>query len=571
MGSLGGKGYLAILTALAAIPVLAAFARAVGHGWWPEGDDAMLGLKIADVFSSNPPTMGMRSTAGNADPMLASHHPGPMALYLLALPAALFGFHPIGLLIGVAAMHIALIVGTCVVAERRGGPRLALMSLIAVVAIQWAVGTEALFRPLNPYPASIGVLLLLLLTWSLLVGDTACSWLFVMTASLIAQANLAFLPLVTGLSLIVVIAAVRKWYRAGRRRPRWLSPAILSHQNRHARRALVALVLCWLPVVIETMTYANSNAAQVLRYVLSDADKAPLGWGAMLGALLPQLVPLPGGFSAGHALFAERSDIMLLLGSAVIAVLVVLTTPFATVRWPSWRPEHRAWALVAVVSLLLVAWSGASAPTSLVGVAWYWLLPIWPCVAFAWLVIVSAILDTRRRPRTGSKRDMAQAHGRVVPSPRWRAVAGVSLALLAVIAVQSPVPLTWRDLAGREASALVVDAVTERAPDADAVQIKSGGGWTAWANVLPAISYRLRMQGYAVYSVSHWPLPEDVDFRSADNAPTTALQLLVLERDESGAWRGSPEGHGWQLLGTIAARPSVGQAEVAIHMRVPKT
>lgn len=559
---------LVLLTCIAALPVLVAFARAVAHGWWPEGDDAVLGLKVADVFSSNPPTMGMRSTAGNADPMLASHHPGPMAIYLLAIPTGLAGLHPIGLLVGAAAIHIALIVGTCIVAHRRGGPRLALMSLIAVLAIQWAVGAEALFRPLNPYPASLGVLLLLLLAWSLLVGDTPCSWGFVATASLIAQANLAFLPLVAGLSFMVVITALRRWHRSGRRRPRWLWPAIARRDSRHSRRTIIALVLCWLPVLVETLRFKDSNVLQILRYVTSDADKDPLGWSAMIGAFLPQLVPLPGGFSAGDALFEDRIDVMVVLGGLVVVTLAVLATPFATVRWPAWRQESRTWALVALIALILVGWSGASAPTSLVGVAWYWLLPIWPCAVFAWLVIVSAVLDTRRPHRSGSQQPVKYAVRRTSqPKTGGRKAVVLAMILLAVIAVRSPVPLTWRDLAGKQASAIVLEGVRGLAPAPHPIQVTSGGGWTAWASVLPAVSYRLRSEGYPVYSVSHWPLPEDVTFRAAENAPVDSVQIHVVERDANGSWQGSPEGDGWRLIGTIEGRPEAGQAEVAIHMR----
>ena len=124
---------------------------------------------------------------------------------------------------------------------------------------------------------------------------------------------------------------------------------------------------------------------------------------------------------------------------------------------------------------------------------------------------------------------------------------------------------------GRQASALVLDELKGLAPAQHPVQITSGGGWTAWASVLPAVSYRLRSEGYAVYSVTHWPLPEDVTFRAAANAPVDSLQILVLERNADGSWLGAPEGDGGRLVGTLQGRPTVGQSEVAIHIRSAAT
>lgn len=560
--------FLIFVTVIATLPVLAAFSKAVAHGWWPDGDDAILGMKVADVFSSHPPTTGMRSTSGNADPSLSSHHPGPMAIYLLAIPAGLLSFHPTGLLIGTALIHIGLIVGVCIVARRRGGTQLVLLALAAALVVQWAVGPEALFRPLNPYPASIGVLLLLLLTWSLLVGDTACAWGFVIVASLVAQANLAFLPLVAVLTVVVVLAAVFRWSREKDRPPARHAFGIGRGASRSSRIAVAAFVLCWLPALVETVTFKDSNPLQIFRYIVSGVDKDQMGWGPMLKAFVPQLVPLPGGFSAGQDVLLERSGLMTVLGVVVLAALVLVALP-----WPrslaSWSdPLLRTAARVVLVALAVFGWSFASAPMSVVGVPFYWLLPVWPIVTFAWVVLASAALRVAARlvARRHSPTQSTQPWWRAAPGRRLSAVV---LGVLAIVATQSPVVLAWKDGPGRGASAIVDEAFSAHTPPPAPVRVTSGGGWGAWASVVPAVSYHLRAQGYEVYSITNWPLPEDVTHRWATKAPVKATQIFILEKGADGQWIGAVDGAGWRQIGTVKGKPTTGEGEMAIFLRTP--
>ncbi|KGN34377.1 hypothetical protein N802_12010 [Knoellia sinensis KCTC 19936] len=559
--------YVILLTVIATVPVLAAFLKAVAHGWWPDGDDAILGMKVADVFSSHPPTMGMRSTSGNADPSLASHHPGPMAMYLLAIPAGLFGFHPIGLLLGSALTHIALIVGVVIVARRRGGMTWVLMALTAVLVIQWAVGPEALFRPLNPYPASIGVFLLLLLTWSLVVGDTACAWGFVLVASLVAQANLAFLPLVVALTLLVVVTALLRRRRSPSRGSIWAGLGLGRGASRTSRLAAGALVLCWLPPLVEMVTYRKSNPLQVASYIFSGVDKDQMGWASALKAFLPQLVPFPGGFSSANNALIERSGLWVVLGLVVVAMLAGLAVPAAE-QLPGWDSPHRMAAVVALVALVLVGWSFASAPTSVVGVPFYWLLPIWGCVTFAWLVLGSAVFRAARHIAS-ARRGRAAAPAAPAAAVPARGVSVVLLGILAIVATQSPVVLTWRDEPGRKASAIVAEEYSSHTPPPHPVRVTSGGGWVAWASVAPAIAYQLRARGYDVYSMTDWPLPEDVSFRHATKAPTNSSQIFVREKAANGQWVGEPDGSGWRLLGTVEGKPVTGQGELEVYLREP--
>jgi hypothetical protein len=553
--------YLVLLTLIAMVPVVVAGIRAAAHGWWPEGDDAMIGLKVADVVSSHPPTMGMRSTSGNVDPTLSSHHPGPMVFYLLAIPAALAGYHPIGLILGMVLIHAALIVGVCIVAHRRGGTLLAFMAMTAVLVVQWTVGPEALFRPLNPYPASIGVFLLLLLTWSLLAGDTTCAWGFVVVASLVAQANLAFVPLAGAMALMVTINAVAGWARKDNRPPAWHAFGIGREASPVGRRALIAFILCWLPAMVEVLTYKDNNVIQVLRYLTSSVEKDTLGWTQVLKTLLPQLAPFPGGFSSANGVFVERPGVMVTLGGVLLLALALLSTPVATAKWTWWRKEHRLASLVVLVALAFVAWSAASAPQGSVGVSWYWLLPVWPTITFAWMVVVWAVI---LRTRAGNRKLMSGWPR--TSQDRW--TSAVVLGVVAVAATQSPVVLSWKDRPSREASAIVTQELAKYASPPAPVQVKTGGGWVAWASVGPAVSYNLRSKGFQVYSVSYWPFREDVSFRYLEIAPPSSTQILILEKSQ-GQWLGKAEGPGWRQIGTVAGQPATGEGELAIYLRTP--
>lgn len=141
---------LAVVAVLAA-PVIAAV-QAISHGWQPNGDDATIALRSAGILDGHLPVTGMRSTAGDGvDEALSTHHLGPLQFYLLVIPLALAGGSAAGIAAGGALIASVASVLSVVWSRRLGGALAVVVFTGGVLLTQWAIGTDALFRPFNPF------------------------------------------------------------------------------------------------------------------------------------------------------------------------------------------------------------------------------------------------------------------------------------------------------------------------------------------------------------------------------------------------------------------------------------
>ena len=93
-------------------PTIVAALSLLGRHWHPAADLAIQVLQIDDVGGRHTPLTGAHSRYG-------WDHPGPLLFWLLAPFDWLFG--TTGILVGVAVLNAAAIVGALVVARRRGG------------------------------------------------------------------------------------------------------------------------------------------------------------------------------------------------------------------------------------------------------------------------------------------------------------------------------------------------------------------------------------------------------------------------------------------------------------------
>src|SRR4051794_18382500 len=80
------KGPLFAAGTLAALPVILSTIHALAIGWTPVGDDAVIATRSYDVFTGHSPLVGQYSAASGVLGE-ASHSPGPLLYWLLAIPA----------------------------------------------------------------------------------------------------------------------------------------------------------------------------------------------------------------------------------------------------------------------------------------------------------------------------------------------------------------------------------------------------------------------------------------------------------------------------------------------------
>lgn len=196
----------------AVVPIVVAVVRAVARGWFPIGDDALLALRAADVFTHHHPLLGSWTSASLA---LGTdvNNPGPLYDDLLApfmwLIGRPFGYAA-GVAIGVGAINAAAVIGSLVVAARLGGWHTERWMLLLVTALTWSMGSELLFDIWQPHALLLPFVLLVVLTVGVASGDAALGPLWIGVLSLVVQTHIGYAYVVAALVLLVVVAwAVR--------------------------------------------------------------------------------------------------------------------------------------------------------------------------------------------------------------------------------------------------------------------------------------------------------------------------------------------------------------------------
>lgn len=494
---------LAVLAVLIA-PALAAI-QALAHGWQPSGDDATIALRTADILDGRLPVTGMRSTSGDGvDPNLSTHHLGPLQFYLLAIPLALTGGSAAGLVIGGALIAATASVLSVVWARRLGGALAVTVFTAGVLLTQWAVGTEALFRPFNPFAPLLPVFLALVLLWALARDDRRALPPFVVAVSLIAQANLAFLPLAGVLALTA--AGVILWPRLTRTRR-----ARTTSDTRSHRWALGLGALVWLPSLAELLTHQPNNLTQIIRWSTSGTGQ-PIGM--VTGAKnLSLIAPGPGGFRRyTEDLLTDGSGLATVLGIVVLLLLVAISSGY---RVPRGRASS-AWparvALVANVGMLLTSSRLPEWP-----LAPYWVITWLPVAAFTWAALAWRGL---------AYLDQATPH----LAARIALPLGGGLVAGAVAATTLAVQPAWAEMDSMKQVART--AGEDLGPGDDrAVQI-NGLGFVPTLGATPAVAWQAHRQGWEPHYLTPWPFPEDAEHLWGASVPEGAERLYITDSTE---------------------------------------
>lgn len=508
--------FVAVVLLAVVLAPLVAVVTAISHDWAPSGDDATIALRTAGVLDGHLPLTGMRSTAGNGeDVSLSTHHLGPLQFYLLALPLALTGGAAAGIAIGGALIAAVASTLTVVWARRLGGTLGVAVFTSGLLLAQWAIGAEAMFRPLNPYAPLLPTYLALLLLWALVRGDHRALPAFVVVVSLLAQSNLAFLPLATVFTLAAVAVAVRPPLdqpRTATRAARGGSRARVTRAHRRSRRWAIGLgVLVWLPSLLELLVHHPNNLRQFVRWATSGSGD-PIGVVAGLEHL-SLLAPVPGGFRHySQDLLTTGTSTGTVLGLVVLLLLAAISTGW---RVPRGRASS-AWparvALVANIGMVATASRLPEWPA-----APYWVITWLPVAAFTWAALVwrgLAYLESAS-PRLPGRIAMPLAGGLVV--------GGLAASVLAV----QP---DWSE--SRSMSTVARTTVSGMGPGGGrAVRIR-GYGFVPTLGAAPAIAWEAHRAGWEPHYLSAWPFEEDAEYLWTATAPEGSDELFVIDSTE---------------------------------------
>lgn len=201
-------GVVVLAAIVLVVPVVVAGIWALLHPWTPAGDWALMELRVRDV-GTDTPLVGPYSRYGWS-------HPGPLLFYLLVVPYRLLGENGSALLAATALINVACLVGMVVVARRRGGNGLALLTVLAAAFLLHSLHPGFTWDPWNPYVTLLPFALFLLLAWSVSDGDRAAAPFAAVVGTFLVQSHIGYLALV---GLIGCWAAASFTWIELRRRP----------------------------------------------------------------------------------------------------------------------------------------------------------------------------------------------------------------------------------------------------------------------------------------------------------------------------------------------------------------
>jgi hypothetical protein len=381
----------------------------VGTNYFPGSDVGLTELQTSDI-GRHPVLLGVFSRDG-------WNHPGPALFYSLVLPYRLAGSNSIGLALGALLINGAAITGMAVIARRRGGPPLMLLTLVGCAVLVRALGPDFIRDPWNPYIPVLPFGLLLFLVWEMTCGEAWALPVGAGVATFCVQTHVGYAPIAVPLlvwgAVWLIVLSTRRGDDAGEARERRSRDLV-----RAALIAVGVLVVMWLPALVQQLFDSPGNLSEVVRYFTEpNGPRRSLGeaYRIVTGqfGLAPQWV-------TGHVEVIPFTGEPVLLHSAPLPVLLA---PFAIAAVAFWRWGN-ADAVKLVATLVLALVLGVISVTRITGYAyvyrfrWTWVLAM---LAMAVVIWAAWIFVSRRAEAAGVTRQLL-----IVPFAALAALCGVN-------------------------------------------------------------------------------------------------------------------------------------------------
>lgn len=456
---------LAAIVAFALAPLVAG-ALALAQGWQATGDVAIIGLRATDAWTADAPLVGQPTTAEEFTGT-RSNHPGPIEFWVLGLTIRALGDQA-GIVLGAAAINAAALAGVAWVAFRRGGLLLLGLTGAATAALIAALGPASLYDAFNSELGTYPMLLALLATWSIAVGDLRLAPVLAAAVTVLAQVHVAGAAF--ALPLVLVAAGMVAW--VARRHP-----ATIRRDAPHLLGAGAILAVGWLPPLLQELSAGPSNVAAL--WTAATEPRPRIGLAFLLERLATAVGPIPI-FVRDTGRFGFLADAS--AAGVVAAALVIggLASLGLAARRPGRRSDPARLVALVLVAIGTSVLAGAGQPPLAAfradGTRWLWVasLAVWLAAAWVgWHLVPEAARDRARQP--------------------------LALGALAVAAVALVASVATTDLADQRDGALM--AGTEAAADATVAALAPGTyqvryeGDRALVTVGPGIAYRMEAAG----------------------------------------------------------------------------
>jgi hypothetical protein len=365
----------AIVLAIVPLVVSAiALVLRVGGDYRPSADEAWIELQIRDI-GHRPVLLGPYSRFG-------WFHPGPLLYYVLWLPYRLTGSTGASLAIAALTLNAVVIVGIALVARKRGGLPLVLLTLFLVGLLSAGEGAQFFRDVWNPLITVLPFVLLVLLAWSMSCAEAWALPVAFAVATFLVQTHVGYgLVAITLVLAGFVGAGITLWRRHrdehhAERLRSWLRMIVVT--------AGIGAVV-WLPVVVQQVRDEPGNLSTLYHFFRDHGREHSYGDGWHVVAA--QLSAWPD-WVRGHVVRNIYSGALDLSGATPIAVWAVVLVVAGVFTW---RRAKDAFRLDVVVALTIVV--AVVSVTRIVGeifpylVTWTWAVGMLTWLAIAWSAV----------------------------------------------------------------------------------------------------------------------------------------------------------------------------------------
>jgi hypothetical protein len=362
--------------ALAIVPlVVSAISMivSVGGDYHPLADQAWIELQVRDI-GHHAVLLGPYSRFG-------WFHPGPLLYYLLWLPYRVSGSTSTSLVIAALALNALTLVAIGLVARRRGGVALTVLTLLLTGLLMSAQGAQFQRDVWNPDITVLPFVLVVLLAWSTSCGEAWALPAGIAVGSFLVQTHVGYaLVTVTLLGAGIVGAGITEWrrrdpVRRSERRHAWIWALIVT---------LGVLAVLWLPVVVQQLTDSPGNLSALYHFFRDHGREH--SYGDALHVVTLQLSAWPDWLH-GHITHNIYTGALDLTGSAPVPVWSIVLLGAAALTWRKAKDAFRLDLL-----LLLAAIAAVVSVSRIVGeifpylVTWTWAIGMLTWLAIAWSV-----------------------------------------------------------------------------------------------------------------------------------------------------------------------------------------